>query len=145
VIGHSLGSVVAYNVLRTDPRSLQIPLFVTAGSPLAIRAVRDEFRPLRSPSAVAAWYNAVDTRDVVALYPLDADNFPVQLAIQNDNKVKNSTDNHHGRSEHGTDDPGVESSILPCPPFLLPHQTLRPRAGRGVSSLRVPREPWDGL
>jgi hypothetical protein len=27
----------------------------------------------------------------------------------------------------------------------LPRQTLQSRAGRGVSSLRVPREPWDGL
>lgn len=96
VIGHSLGSVVAYSVLCTDRRTLQVPLLVTVGSPLAVRAVRDQFRPLRSPAPVAAWYNAYDPRDVVALYPLDGDNFPVQPPIVNNGKIKNSTDNRHG-------------------------------------------------
>lgn len=95
VVGHSLGSVVAYSVLRTDRRSLRVPLFVTVGCPLSIRGVRDQFRPLRSPP-VGAWYNAFDPRDVVALYPLDADNFPVQPAIENNNTVRNVTENHHG-------------------------------------------------
>jgi hypothetical protein len=96
VIGHSLGTVVAYSVLCTDRRSLQVPLLVTVGSPLAVRAIRDQFRPLRSPAPVAAWYNAFDPRDVVALYPLDAGNFPVQPAIVNNDSVRNSTDNRHG-------------------------------------------------
>ena len=96
VISHSLGSVVAYSVLCTDRRALKVPLFVTVGSPLAVRAIRDQFRPLRSPAPVAAWYNAFDSRDVVALYPLDANNFPVQPAIENYNRVNNSTDNRHG-------------------------------------------------
>jgi hypothetical protein len=96
VVGHSLGSVVAYSVLATDRRSLSIPLLVTVGSPLAIRAIRDQFRPLRSPPSVAAWYNAFDTRDVVALYPLDSKNFPVVPAVENYAKVNNHTDNRHG-------------------------------------------------
>ena len=40
------------------------------------------------PRGVSAWYNAYDTRDVVALYPLDADDFPVQPAITNYGKVR---------------------------------------------------------
>jgi hypothetical protein len=97
VIGHSLGSVVAYNVLRSDRRTLQIPLFfVTVGCPLAIRAIRDQFRPLRFPRPVNAWYNAFDARDVVALYPLDRSNFPVTPDIENFAMVMNRTDNHHG-------------------------------------------------
>jgi len=91
-----LGTVVAYSVLCTDRRSLQVPLFATVGSPLAVRAIGDQFRPLRSPAPVSAWYNAFDPRDVVALYPLDASNFPVQPAIVNYGNVKNSTDNRHG-------------------------------------------------
>jgi hypothetical protein len=58
-----------------DTRRLQIPLLITVGSPLGIRAVRDQFRPLRYPP-VDGWYNAFDPRDVVALYPLDGENFP---------------------------------------------------------------------
>jgi hypothetical protein len=111
VVGHSLGSVVAYSVLRTDPRPLKVPLFVTVGSPLAVRAVRDQFRPLRSPPPVDAWYNAFDTRDVVALYPLDAENFPVQPAIENNSMVKNSTDNRHGIAGY-LDDPEVAKRVL---------------------------------
>jgi hypothetical protein len=96
VIGHSLGSVVAYSVLATDRRALQVPVFMTVGSPLAVRAVRDQFRPLRSPAPVTAWYNAYDRRDVVALYPLDANNFPVQPPIVNNGNINNSTENRHG-------------------------------------------------
>jgi hypothetical protein len=112
VVGHSLGSVVAYSVLRrSDRRALRVPLFVTVGSPLAVRAVRDQFRPLRSPVAVSAWYNAYDPRDVVALYPLDADNFPVRPAIVNYGKVRNSTDGRHGITGY-LDDPEVAKHIL---------------------------------
>jgi hypothetical protein len=96
VVGHSLGSVVAYSVLRSDTRRLRIPLFVTVGCPLAIRAIRDQFRPLRFPLPVNAWYNAFDTRDVVALYPLDRSNFPVNPDIENYAMVNNHTDNRHG-------------------------------------------------
>jgi hypothetical protein len=96
VVAHSLGTVVAYSVLRNERRSLRIPLLVTVGSPLAVRAVRDQFRPLRSPPPVQSWYNAFDTRDVVALYPLDDANFPVTPAIVNNSAVKNPTSNRHG-------------------------------------------------
>lgn len=111
VVGHSLGSVVAYSVLRSDRRTLRVPLLVTVGSPLAVRGVRDQFRPLRSPAPVAAWYNAFDTRDVVALYPLDADNFPVQPSIENNGRVRNSTDNRHGIAGY-LNDPDVAKRIL---------------------------------
>jgi pimeloyl-ACP methyl ester carboxylesterase len=64
VIGHSLGSIVAYNVLRSYPGSLRVPLLVTVGSPLGIRAVRDQLVPLKFPNSVHSWYNAFDSRDV---------------------------------------------------------------------------------
>ena len=96
VVGHSLGSVVAYHVLRTDPRRLSVPLYLSVGCPLGIRAIRDQFRPLKFPVPVKAWYNAFDKRDVVALYPLDAENFAVTPAIENYDKVDNQTDNRHG-------------------------------------------------
>jgi hypothetical protein len=111
VIGHSLGSVVAYSVLRSDSRPLKVPLYLTVGSPLAIRAIRDVFRPLRYPKSVKAWYNAFDPRDVVALYPLDGDNFPVTPAIENDNQVRNGTANRHGIAGY-LDAPAVATRIL---------------------------------
>jgi alpha-beta hydrolase superfamily lysophospholipase len=95
VVGHSLGSVVAYNVLKSD-ENLNVPLYVSLGCPLGIRTVTQQFRPVAHPASVRAWYNAFDKRDVVALTPLDAANFPVTPPIENHDKVDNQTDNRHG-------------------------------------------------
>jgi hypothetical protein len=67
VVSHSLGSVVAYELLRD--RDIPVPLFVTLGSPLALNAVRTrlEFQP-KFP-AVKNWVNLVDRDDVVAARP----------------------------------------------------------------------------
>jgi pimeloyl-ACP methyl ester carboxylesterase len=111
VVAHSLGTVVAYHVLRHDPRTLNVPLFVTVGSPLGVRTIRDKFRPLASPSPVRQWYNAFDPKDVVSLYPLDRDNFDVDPAIENYAGVRNGTENHHG-IVHYLDDKDVAKRIV---------------------------------
>jgi hypothetical protein len=111
VIGHSLGSVVAYNVLRTDARTLRIPLFVTVGCPLGVRPIREQLQLLRFPSPVSVWLNAFDRRDVIALYPLDSVNFPVTPQIQNYPDIKNSTNNRHGIDGY-LDDAKVAQSVL---------------------------------
>ncbi|MBI4220126.1 MAG: alpha/beta hydrolase [Chloroflexi bacterium] len=96
VVSHSLGTVVAYSVLSRDRRRLHVPLFITLGSPLGVRAIRNQFKPLKFPASASSWYNAFDKRDVVVLNPLDAVNFPVMPRIRNDDKVKNDTKNRHG-------------------------------------------------
>lgn len=111
IIGHSLGSVVAYHVLRTDRRALDVRAFVTVGSPLGIRAIRDRFRPIGFPSKTKLWYNAFDPRDVVALYPLDAANFPINPTVENYANVLNATDNRHGIVGY-LDDVDVAKHIL---------------------------------
>lgn len=75
VLGHSLGAVIAYHVLRAHPdaESWNVPLFLTMGAPLAwepvIRALgRLETR--RMPTPVRTWVNARDVRDAVALGPI---------------------------------------------------------------------------
>jgi hypothetical protein len=94
VVGHSLGTVVAYNVLHATGGAA--PFFLTLGSPLGIRAVRKTLGPIENPAANHGWYNAYDRRDVVALFPLDKDNFAVDPAISNNGNVQNWTDNRHG-------------------------------------------------
>jgi hypothetical protein len=111
VIGHSLGSVVAYNVLRTDRRALKVQAYITVGSPLAIKAIRDQLRPIGFPTSVKAWYNAFDPKDVVALYPLDGRNFPVNPAVENYGSVLNGTDNRHGIIGY-LDDADVAKHVL---------------------------------
>lgn len=96
VVAHSLGTVVAYNVLRNDQRSLTVPLFVTVGCPLAIRAIRKTLAPLTDPQPVGSWYNAFDPKDIVALNPLDTNGFSIGRSIENNGTVANFTENHHG-------------------------------------------------
>ncbi|VVO68818.1 hypothetical protein PS850_01218 [Pseudomonas fluorescens] len=111
IVSHSLGTVVAYSVLRRDQSTGHVPLLVTLGSPLAVRSVRDQFRPLGYPVSVSDWYNAFDTRDVVSLYPLDGANFPVSGTIENNSTVRNHTDNRHGIDGY-LDDTNVARRIL---------------------------------
>jgi hypothetical protein len=111
VIGHSLGSVVAYHVLRTDRRTLNVRALVTVGAPLGIRAVRDRFRPIGFPAKVNGWYNGYDPKDVVALYPLDRVNFPINPSVENYGGVLNATDNRHGIVGY-LNDPDVAKHVL---------------------------------
>jgi hypothetical protein len=70
VIGHSLGSVVAFEALHEYPGAL--PLFVTLGSPLGLRTIileRLRPQPPGIPSAVQWWVNIADRDDVVAANP----------------------------------------------------------------------------
>jgi len=111
VVAHSLGSVVAYNVLRTEARNINVPLLVTLGCPLGIPAIRNQLVPLRFPKCVDTWYNAFDTRDLIALFPLDDSNFPIIPAVTNFSGVRNHTDNRHG-IEGYLDDPDVAAHVL---------------------------------
>ena len=95
VVGHSLGSVVAYNV-AVNRKPAVTTLLLTVGSPLGLPAVSRNLRPLKNPSGSPGWTNAYDTRDVVALYPLDAKHFGVNPAVTNHDKASNWTDNRHG-------------------------------------------------
>jgi hypothetical protein len=105
VVSHSLGTVVAYNLLRREggPQRWQVPLFVTLGSPLAVKAIRSALAPLEHPGCAGHWFNAMDERDVVALYPLTPQRFDVDPAIENKTDVRNETQNRHGISGYLAD------------------------------------------
>ena len=105
VVAHSLGTVVAYNLLRQKGHlcGWNCVLLVTLGSPLAITEIRKTVKglaaPVRCPGCVKRWFNAMDDRDVVALYPLDTTRFPLDPAmpgIENKRDVQNKTTNRHG-------------------------------------------------
>jgi hypothetical protein len=98
VVSHSLGTVVAYNLLRREGASQhwKVPLFVTLGSPLGVTAIRNSLKPIKHPECVVKWFNAMDERDVVALYPLTKGNFDIDPEIENKTDVNNHTTNRHG-------------------------------------------------
>lgn len=68
LIGHSLGSVVAVNLLKRLPPAVTVDMLLTLGSPLSIK-------PLRKISAfewfpydrVHRWVNVFDRRDIVTI------------------------------------------------------------------------------
>jgi len=73
VLAHSLGSVVAYEALWSEP-DFEVDLLVTLGSPLALpHAVFPRLRPRNvdnrgaRPPSVGHWANAADVGDLVAL------------------------------------------------------------------------------
>jgi len=112
VLGHSLGSVVTYNLLRRDGgrAGWVVPLHVTVGSPLAVGPIKRSLRPLAHPTCVGAWFNARDPRDLVALNPLDPERFTVWPAVENKNDVQNDTPNRHGITGY-LSDPEVASRV----------------------------------
>src|ERR1700730_3653625 len=68
VVAHSQGTMIAYDVLRRLNRAqVQVPLFVTIGSPLGLSEVRDELQhwsgaadKLPFPPCVDTWVNVAD-------------------------------------------------------------------------------------
>lgn len=119
VVAHSLGTVVAYNALRQRGADAhwQVPLFVTLGSPLGVKVIRDKVtalkQPRQCPPCARTWFNAMDERDVVALYPLTTRVFslnPVDPSILNKTDVANQTENRHGISGY-LNDPEVARRV----------------------------------
>lgn len=72
LVGHSLGSVVAYEALCLIPRH-GVTTLVTLGSPLGLRSIRTALRPEAAqvipglPPGVTTWVNVYDAHDPVAL------------------------------------------------------------------------------
>lgn len=96
MVAHSLGTVVAYNVLRRSKRNFNG--LITLGSPLGIGAVRSRLdpQPVTRP-AVTTWTNLFDPADIVALNPLNSESFARFDDIKAilDVAIYNTSDNRH--------------------------------------------------
>lgn len=69
VVAHSLGSVVALDLLSRALPDVSVPLLVTLGSPLGLDAVHDRtlHRPPGPPARVREWLNAWSPADAVTI------------------------------------------------------------------------------
>jgi hypothetical protein len=112
LIAHSMGSIVAYDVLADS--SLSIDILLTVGSPLGSPVVRKRFAKeyglhltnndkIPAPESVqTAWYNLADIEDMVAFDAALADHYapnsrgiaPQDLQTVND-YVFQGNENHH--------------------------------------------------
>lgn len=114
VIGHSLGSVVAYEALCRDSRN--VVSFVTLGSPLGIRNLI--FDKLSShprsgkhglwPGQIKYWTNIADKGDVVALEKKLAPLFSTRI---NDVLVYNGAKAHSAERYLTTREAGLASAL----------------------------------
>ena len=98
VIAHSLGTVVAFKLLRemgTNGSPANVPLFITLGSPLALSTVQASLGPrFLKPQGVAKWVNALDPDDFVTLgKPLNEVYFSDD--IDNYDDIDNIPDDDH--------------------------------------------------
>jgi pimeloyl-ACP methyl ester carboxylesterase len=86
VVGHSLGSVAAYEALCASTH--QVKVFITLGSPLGFRrAIFDCLTSHDWPGALERWVNLADRKDPVAirrrLRPLFGDGTKIEDVIVN--------------------------------------------------------------
>jgi pimeloyl-ACP methyl ester carboxylesterase len=97
VIGHSQGSMIAYAVLQKLARErtdLEVPLFVTIGSPLGIKEVQDELRritqqaQLAVPGCVGRWLNVADPLDPVAFDKWLKDDFRATNGVRVEDELE---------------------------------------------------------
>lgn len=81
IVSHSLGTLIAYDVLSELADAIKVPMFVTIGSPLGIEFVQANVRNrmgvknLSKPWCVRKWYNFADPLDVVAADKSVADEY----------------------------------------------------------------------
>ncbi|HIF9091530.1 TPA: hypothetical protein ACX6NR_000460 [Photobacterium damselae] len=85
LISHSLGTVIAYNVLQKlaaqrTTQDITIDKWITLGSPLGLASVKAQLRrnlqgSLAVPENVSAWHNYSDKRDIVCIDGDLADDF----------------------------------------------------------------------
>lgn len=91
LVSHSLGTVVARDLLHDDDVRERTALWVTAGSPLGLEAVQKNLIDPGSKHPGVEWLTAYDVNDVVALgHPLQQ-SWGAPLA---DLEVENDTDPH---------------------------------------------------
>ncbi|MGC8804063.1 MAG: hypothetical protein ACP5PS_09900 [Bacteroidales bacterium] len=79
LIGHSMGSVIAYDVLLSMSDDMAIPTLVTMGSPLGFPYIAEKLakahaleitNPVKLPTPAAItrqWYNFFDATDIISL------------------------------------------------------------------------------
>ena len=100
ILGHSLGSVVAYEVAHQLEQPL--PLLVTLGSPLGLDTIvypRLRPQPPSFPPLVRRWVNVADHDDLVAADPnlnvLFAGKMPRAAIFEGSYTVENGADPHN--------------------------------------------------
>lgn len=145
IIGHSQGSMIAYDVLCEMSRKRPAPdvaLFVTVGSPLGIREVQDQLEQLTKqkklsvPACVHRWLNVADPLDPVAIDKrLKSDYAAYKGVAVEDNLEWNPDSPRHPHSGTGyletkpvqraVKDAADTALFQPVAPFVIAREVVR--------------------
>lgn len=106
LISHSMGTVIALDVLKDYPHS--IDLFVTMGSPLGLEWFKHQLGEPRFPNGVGRWLNVFDREDPVTQpdqhiaddVPPDGGRDPIQDRLIRDNYSNPDPSNQVRRDPH---------------------------------------------
>lgn len=114
LIAHSMGSILAYDVLTREVPEVEIEYFLTIGSPLGLPVVKKKIfeekgmsfqkeKTAPSPENILkGWYNFSDLNDPIAVNYTLADDYspnsrgigPVDTVVHNDYVYKKNRDRH---------------------------------------------------
>jgi hypothetical protein len=112
LIAHSMGSIIAYDVLMLGRTDTAIDTLVTIGSPLGLPVIqslileqtpKEGDRRLKIPSGIQKkWYNLADIRDHIALDSTLADDYPlgkgaagiIDMEVYNDYVIDGKSNPH---------------------------------------------------
>lgn len=114
IIGHSMGSIIAYDVLTFTVPDIPIHTFITMGSPLGLPIIISKIasernirlpqfqKPKTPPGIMESWYNFSDLEDKVALIYDLTDKFEANsngIMVKN-NLVDNTYSYNDDRNPH---------------------------------------------
>ncbi|WP_130802443.1 hypothetical protein [Acinetobacter ihumii] len=85
IVAHSLGTVIAYNLMQQLPENIKVQRFITLASPLAFRVVQSRLKASQEhlQALQGNWYNFYSHEDYLTTFPLDHGFFNVQPSIIN--------------------------------------------------------------
>jgi hypothetical protein len=150
VVAHSLGSIIAFDVLSEPGMAGRAVSFVTVGSPLGLGPAQDHLRawrgsrPIEIPAGVASWRNFQAAGDPVAVGTgLDdlRDDYAPALRVHA-TEVRNEAEWHHALSGY-LEAPEVRDTIY-ARLGELPLNAATASPNRPLASTRRPRRPPSG-
>ena len=136
LVAHSMGSIIAFDVLSDPSADVAINTFVTMGSPLGMppivvrnfeaqKALFPELKKPEAPQCITShWYNLSDRRDTIALDHTLRDDYgsnsngvkAIDLMLRNDYKISGEANPHKSFGylrARGT--AGIIDAFLSCP------------------------------
>ncbi|SES25513.1 alpha/beta fold hydrolase [Pedobacter rhizosphaerae] len=95
VVGHGMGSIIAYNVMMENPH-LQVSRLITLGNPMGLQSISAYLNPISIPKSLRGdWYNVQDDLDPFAQRSITITSSAATYDIHHHGGLRSRTKNHH--------------------------------------------------